>query len=425
MLGMLSFMLLARVFDPNDFGVWGLFVIISSIIETCRNALVRNGYIRFINSTKLDERSTVEAAALIINTVFSFFLFLSLVLLGPYFGVLLNAQGLGEMLQWSTIGILFLGPFSWFENLFYSRSKFREIFWLYFIRNISFFGTTIIWFLSHASPSKNLVVIYYSLSIVPAVIYAYFVYIKCEPVKFKYSFVKIQEFLHYSKYVLGNNFFSLVFVSADSFMTSRFVSSFGSSFYSTGARLLQFADIPSQVFGDIMFPKAAQLATNGTIADVRNIYEKTVAASLTLILPMVFIVLLFTKWIILFLVGEKYLMAIPVIRILIFYAIFLPFLKQFGNIMDARGKPHVNFWLMLFISLFNIGSNFLFIQILGIYGAAVGTLSTYIIVFTITQIVLYKTLGVKTGRILLNIPHLYKEYYFIALREIGRFKLNR
>ena len=62
---------------------------------------------------------------------------------------------------------------------------------------------------------------------------------------------------------------------------------------------------------------------------------------------------------------------------------------------------------------------------MGIYGAAVGTLSTYIIVFTITQIVLYKTLGVKTGRILLNIPHLYKEYYFIALREIGRFKLNR
>ena len=50
LLGMLSFMVLARIFIPADFGVWGLFIIISSVIETCRNALVRNGYIRFINA---------------------------------------------------------------------------------------------------------------------------------------------------------------------------------------------------------------------------------------------------------------------------------------------------------------------------------------------------------------------------------------
>ena len=75
-LGMLSFMLLARVFDPEDFGVWGLFVIISSIIETCRNALVKNGYIRFINSTVQEERPVVEAAALFINTALHFCYFL-------------------------------------------------------------------------------------------------------------------------------------------------------------------------------------------------------------------------------------------------------------------------------------------------------------------------------------------------------------
>ena len=419
-LGMLSFMLLARVFDPEDFGVWGLFVIISSIIETCRNALVKNGYIRFINSTVQEERPVVEAAALFINTAFTLLLFFALIFLGPHFADLLHAHGLGEMLQWSSIGILFLGPFSWFENLFYSRYKFREIFWIYFIRNTVFFATTIFWFLSGTIPSKNLVVIFYSLSILPSVIYALLVYMKDEPVRFRHSFLKVREFLRYSKYVLGNNFFSLVFVSADSFMTSRFVSPFASSFYSTGARLLHFADIPSQVFGDIMFPRAAQLATNGTVADVRNIYEKTVAASLTLILPMVLFVLLFTKWIILFLVGEKYIMAVPVIRLLIFYSLFLPFLKQFGNIMDARGKPHVNFWLMLFIAFLNLVLNYLFIKLFGVYGAATGTLSTYVIVFIITQIVLF-----KTSQVLLNIPHLYKEYYIIALKGLRKFKMNR
>lgn len=423
-LGMMSFILLARVFEPGDFGVWGLFVIISSIIETCRNALVKNGYIRFINSTTAEERPFVESAAFAINAIFTILLFFALLLLGPYFGNLLNAKGLGSMLQWSSIGIVFLGPYSWFENLFYSRYKFREIFWLYFIRNSVFFGTTVFWFFSAIVPSKNLVVICYSLSILPGVLYALFVYLKDEKVQFRYSFDKVKEFLQYSKYVLGNNFFSLVFVSADSFMTSRFVSSFASSFYSTGARLLHFADIPSQVFGDIMFPKAAQLAATGTVSDVRNIYEKTVAASLTLILPIVLFVILFAKWIILFLVGEKYLMAIPVIRLLIFYAIFLPFLKQFGNIMDARGKPHINFWLMLFIAFLNLGLNYLFIQFWGVFGAAAATLTTYVIVVTITQIILYKTIGVKTIRVLGNIPHLYKEYYSIALRGFQKFRMK-
>lgn len=44
--------------------------------------------------------------------------------------------------------------------------------------------------------------------------------------------------------------------------------------------------------------------------------------------------------------------------LLIFYAVFLPFVKQFGNIMDAKGKPHINFWLMMVMAFFNLLANY-------------------------------------------------------------------
>ncbi|MBE2230854.1 MAG: flippase [Chitinophagaceae bacterium] len=424
LLGMLAFMLLARIFVPADFGVWGLFIIISSIIETCRNALVRNGYIRFINSRPGDTQPAIEAAAMLTNGIFTVVLMLLLVLSGELFEQLFRAPGLSVMLWYYAAGLLLLAPFSWFENFFYSRMDFRAIFWMYFVRNASFLGLILFFYLAGYSVSKNLAVSVYSLVLLPGILIAIY-YFRFHPsVRVNLNWALLKEFLNYGKYVLGNNFFSLIFVSTDSFMTSRYVSSVALSYYSTGARLLNFADIPSQVLGDIMFPRAARLVASGTDEEVRRIYERTVAASLTLIIPIIALVLLFTDTIILVLAGPQYLEARHVLVILIFYALFLPFLKQFGNIMDARGLPHYNFWLMLVMAIVNIALNYILISYFGYRGAAIGTLTSYVIVFIITQYVLYKALGVTIARILYNIPVLYYDYFLLIkgfLRKRHKF----
>lgn len=420
LLGMLAFMLLARIFIPADFGVWGLFIIISSIIETCRNALVRNGYIRFINAHPADAQPAIESAAIITNGVFTVMLILVLLLTGNTAEELFRAPGLGDMLRIYAVGLLLLAPYSWFDNFFYSRMNFRAIFWMYFLRNSAFLSVVMICFFWKLPLTKELAVIWYTLALIPGIAVAFYFFRTYQKVTFRRDNALLISFLHYGKYVLGNNFFSLLFVSTDSFMTSRYVSATALSYYGTGARLLNVADIPSQVLGDIMFPRAAQLVANGTNEEVRRIYEKTVAASLTLILPIVAIVLVFTEPIILLLVGPQYLPARPVLMILIFYAVFLPFVKQFGNIMDAKGRPQVNFWLMLGMAVLNIAANYLYIRYFGMYGSAMGTLTCYILLFVITQVMLNRLLGVNTLRLLGYIPSLYMDYFRMGAQFLKR-----
>lgn len=420
LLGMLAFMLLARIFIPADFGVWGLFIIISSIIETCRNALVRNGYIRFINAHPADAQPAIESAAIITNGVFTVLLILVLLLTGNAAEQMFRAPGLGNMLRIYAAGLILLAPYSWFDNFFYSRMNFRAIFWMYFLRNAAFLFVVMICFIGHISLTKEMAVIWYTIALVPGIGAALFFFRMYGKIQFKQDIPLLKSFLHYGKYVLGNNFFSLLFVSTDSFMTSRYVSATALSYYGTGARLLNVADIPSQVLGDIMFPRAAQLVANGTDQEVRRIYEKTVAASLSLILPVVAVVLLFTEPIILLLVGPQYLPAKPVLMILIFYAVFLPFIKQFGNIMDAKGRPQVNFWLMFGMAVLNIVANYMYIRYFGMYGSAMGTLTCYVFLFVITQVILNRLLGVNTLRLLGYIPSLYIDYFRLGTQFFNR-----
>ncbi len=177
-LGMLSFMLLARIFKPSDFGVWGLFIIISSFIETCRNALVRNGYIRFINAKPESEKPYIESAALLTNVTFTFLLIVVLVFLGRFIESLLRADGLGHMMQYYAAGLLLLAPFSWFENFFYSRMDFRAIFWMYVLRNGAFLAVVLYFFLSNYPLDKNMAVIWYSVALFPGILVAVFFFRK-------------------------------------------------------------------------------------------------------------------------------------------------------------------------------------------------------------------------------------------------------
>ncbi|HEX2535722.1 MAG TPA: hypothetical protein VHK69_18400, partial [Chitinophagaceae bacterium] len=67
--GLVTFMMLARMYTPAVYGVWGLFMIISSIVETARASLIRNAYVLFINKNEEKDHPAVEAAALLSNCV--------------------------------------------------------------------------------------------------------------------------------------------------------------------------------------------------------------------------------------------------------------------------------------------------------------------------------------------------------------------
>lgn len=426
--GVLAFMLLARALQPQELGVWGLFLIISSIIETSRNALIRNGYILFIHTRETDEHPGIEYAALMTNITFSA-IFIGLFLaLAHMFEQILNAPGLATLLYYYCITLLVLIPFSYIEIFLTSRKDFKGIFWMYFIRNGIFLLSLVYFYFSKTSLSITLLAVLYCSCAFLGLLTGTMQCRRYERVQMKKENKIYIQFIGFGKYVFGNNLFSLIFRSTDSFMTASLISSAASAFYTTCGRITNFVDLPSQVLGDIMFPKAAQIMKKNDRSSIKAIYEKTVAATLTFTIPVILLVLFFPRQILYVLAGDEYLTASPILQVMVFYGFFLPFIKQFGNIMDAMGRPKVNFFLMGVFAPVNIALNLIGIHYFGLYGAAYGTLLSYFLLFLTTQIILKHVLEISVMNVFGNIISLYPDYVQMfrnSLRNIFRFSYER
>lgn len=411
-LGLLTFMLLARLLAKGEFGVWGLFIIISSMVETTRFALIRNAYIVFKKTKPEKDIPATEFASLSVNITFSILLCIVFFFLGVYVeGWFKDAAGLSSILTFYAGALLLLIFYSQCEIFFYSQTNFKAVFWMYFLRNGSFaLAVCILFFGFHDADIKTLALLY-TVSIVPGCLVAAYFMSKYKKIVYKWDKKIFKEYFSFGKYVLGNNFFSLVFVNSDAFMTARSISAGVSTSYNIGSRILNFGDIPSQVFGDIMFPRAAEIVKTGATEDVKRIYEKTVAATLCFLIPFVLCGILLADVAVYILGGEGYLGAANIVRVMLLYSLFLPFIKQFGNIMDVKGRPHVNFWLMFCFAGISITSTYLCITWLGDIGAAVGLLMAYILLFAVSQYILYRFIGVSTIAVFKYIFTLYPEFF--------------
>lgn len=109
-------------------------------------------------------------------------------------------------------------------------------------------------------------------------------------------------------------------------------------------RVINLADIPSQVLGDILYPKSSKQENAQNKGIIKYYYEKTVGAALCINIPVVLFMALFPKFIVLVLGGKQYLDAAPYLQLISVTGIFLTFLKYYGIITDSSGRPKLNFY---------------------------------------------------------------------------------
>lgn len=418
--GILTFMLLARIFTPQKFGIWGLFIIISSIVEMLRHALIKNGYILFINTCKEIEKSAYEYSALLANCVFSAVLCVFFFFTGNLFESLFNSPGIAIVLKYYSVTLLFLVPFTQREFFLLARMNFKGIFFMYFLRNGLFMLVSVFLYITKTDIYLGNLAIIYGASALVGVLIGFSIG-KYQKIDFTWNYSIFLKFLNYGRFILGTNFFALIFRNTDSFMTARFISPIGLAFYNSASRVINFAEMPVLVFSEMMLPKAAHIIRTGNETNLKYMYEKTVSAILTLIIPFIIITWIFAEQIILILAGSQYLEASSVLRVMVFYAFFLPFTSQFGNLMDSTGRQRINFRVMLIFAVINIGSNYYFISEFGLLGAAFGTLFTYCLLFIVIQTILVKHAKVSHLNILRNIISLYPEYFKLILQMLNKF----
>ena len=387
--GILSFIILARMLGPSDFGVWGLFMTISSITETARISLIRNAFIRFTNQTEKHEHAGLQASAFTLSFSVSIVLALCFFGLSNQIAIWLKAPGLDVMLRWYSLALLINTVFAHCEMTSVANMDFRSVTFMYVSRQIILLGIIVFCWLFKITLYPESLAIFYLLSIVGGCIVGLKVvarYLQWDIKSYKKWSGQMWRF---GRFVFGTNISSLLFRSTGNFLTSAYISTAASAFYNASTRISNMVDMPSQVLADVAFTKAAQIDSSNKAA-IKNMYEKTVGAILTFSIPALLFLLVFPSFVLRVLAGEAFEAAAPILRIAAFFGFILPFLKQYGTIMDATGHPHINFRTNFLAFILNVVFNLLGIYFWGFIGAAIGTAVTYFIIFIITQWILYR-----------------------------------
>ena len=389
--GVISTMILAhKALTPDEMGVWANFLVVTSFVELIRQALVKTSLIRYVNHSTDEEHKYVLSAALFLNALITIVLAVLLVVFAKNLADLLKAPGLDSMIYVFSIGMIGLIPFSHFEWIMYGKSHFKGLFLTYLFRQGLTLLTIVFFVLFQNHISLELLVIIYSAGIFVGAAAGYFCVRKFLSRQFVLSKIWLNKLWHFGKYVFGSGLSTQVFGSAGQMMTSSILGPALAASNSIASRVINLADIPSQVLGDILFPKSSKKENAENKGLIKYYYEKTVGATLSVILPMILFIVCFPKLIILILAGSKYLQAIPYLQIIAITGMFLAFLKQFGIIIDSTGRPALNFLTITFIAAIHVGFTYMFIHYYGFIGAAYALVCSHVVGFIVTQIILYR-----------------------------------
>ncbi|MEM6963898.1 MAG: flippase [Bacteroidota bacterium] len=430
LLGLGNFALLTRNISKAEIGLWIQFLIVVAFIETGRSGLIQNGLLRYLNTSKKEDLGKINTASLTLSALLSLGSVVILLILGPIFSEVYDFSDFVPMFYFYAITCFITVSFYQFIFIQQANMDFRGIFWSNLINKGTLF-LYILYFFINDNPI-NILHLSYVLAL-GAFLGSIIGYIFCKPyLNFERSVSKywINELFKFGKFTLGTNLSTMAYKFTDRTMLGTILNETAISIYEPAVRLTNLVDVPAFSIAAIVFPKSAQKSVNEATTPEekklisKELYEKSVGAILSLILPALVFFYIFADFAVVLLGGEAYADSAPILRLTIFFALFMPFAYQFGTMLDSIGKPKVNFLFVIVGLILNIILNFIFISSFQIRGAVYGTLLTYFIMFVFQMIMLKKEFGVQFWKPIYYIPWFYKTMFTTGLEILKKLRTN-
>ena len=411
--------ILWRVLDKPTCSIWVIFLLITSFIEVGRTGLLQNGLMTYIGQTPQSEHAKINTASLFLSLILSVLFSIFLLTSGAWIGHFFN-QNPETVAQIATLLNIYAGTTLVLSGLYQfnfiqqANLDFKGLFWSSFIKNGLLFFYVLYLKLTNNAFNLNHLAICQWVAAIPATFAAYLFARKYFVLDKKLDWHWVKKLFHYGKYTFGTNMATMTYKNVDRLILSMFLLDKVST-YDLAIKINTLTEVPTMTLAAILFPKSAQSASKSLntegVSTAKYLYEKSVGVLLAILLPAVLFVLIFADIIIQIIGSEKYMESAPILRVTIFYGVFMAFAMQFGTILDSIGKPKLNFYITLLGAIVNLSFNFVFIKWLGLYGAAYGSLTAMTIMFFIMQIILNKLLGIKAWHTLTYMMAFYKEIW--------------
>lgn len=203
---------------------------------------------------------------------------------------------------------------------------------------------------------------------------------------------QIKKGLLFSLPLVPSTFLHIIINVADRIILERYVPLAALGIYSVsytlGTVLGIFAYSSYLAYEPIVFSKIGKDDFSQTVIKIRKYY-------LYVIFCLSFLYVLFSKEILLIMTSSKFSSGFKIIPIIILSTILLSENYLFGTILIGIKKTKISLILNIIGAVTNVVINILLIPIIGIYGAAISTLTSYLVMFSLFYFYLNKHMGMN------------------------------
>jgi O-antigen/teichoic acid export membrane protein len=400
-----SFIVLVRLLPEYEFGVWVLFLTLTSFAEMGRSGLLQNAVIKFCLEEEA-EHGNIFSSGFWVNTLGSLVLGFVLVGLSYPLSKLWSAPELTQLIWWYLPWALLNGTARYLEFAHMIHHDFKGVFWAKAVYGFCFLlGISLTWYWG-VNIELTFLAILQVLAAIP--VFLVFVIYRRDYLRWgKYSKAWAIRIVHFGKYVLGTNISSMLFNKMDLMMVGFFLNPAAVAIYNVATRVTNYMEVPMSGISQVIYPKIAMANSNGSKVEVSALYEKSVGVIVALVLPLVLFVLGLSEWVVTLIAGQAYAAAAPLLNILVLAVMIKPWARLFGITLDAIGKPQLNFFMLALGLVLNIVLNALFISWWGLQGAAIATLVAMILLVISGQILIDRILPISQGNIFRQVLRVY------------------
>ncbi len=401
-----SYFFLVRYFPKSEFGIWVLFLTITSIIEMSRSSFIQNAFVKFYNEKEVDHPALFTSSIML--NLLSTLLFIGILMaLSPLLSKFWDTTEIIKLFGWYCLTSIILVPMTQLNYTEQASHQFKGIFWSAVVRQGCFFATVVIIFFFVPNVSLVFFAALQSICAAAGLIIAWILSGKYVPGNLRHEWVLTRRLFGFGKYVFGTGIASSLGKSTDQIILGS-ISHSTVALYNSAIRVMNFIEIPSLSISNIVYPKLAQKATTEGLQGARQLYHKSVAIIIGMILPMILAIYFFAQYVLLLIAGPSYVEAKEILQWIVVSAIFIPFNIQMGSACEVIGKPHLSFYVNLLSNVSNLALNLLLVPRFGAIGAAWSLMGSTFLTFFAGQILIRNLMGASILGVLSELVKFYR-----------------
>ncbi len=412
--GVMNFYLLVRMMEKEDYGIWMLFVSISTLIQTTREGFFKKPLIRYINDLNGRDIEKLQGSSIILNVSFSIVSSLLLILISPFLANIWDAPDISKLIVIFFFTNILSGLFSHSNNVLEANFKFKGPLIANTLKSGILFSCILYNYLLGNTIDVILLCYYDLASVMVVTLVILFFSRKYQSRQLVWKPSMLRKLFDYGKYTLGTNISGIVLRNIDIWMIGWYMSPESVAVYNVAIRITNLFEVPIMAMASIIFPQAVRKSKLEGKSAFKNLYEKSLSVILLLVIPMVVGGIALSDLIIWILAGESYQEAADLLKVTMLLGLTVPFGKQMGILLDATGRARLNMLFVIRNAVINIILNAILIPYFGTIGAALATLSSSFMILIINQIFLNRNYDVS----LTNLVSYSRQYIFELRKQI-------